>query len=244
VKKRGEVFDSLCVQDLKKAYIQLCMSERMAQERGGHEGEEEWAVYFLDKTYIHQNHATNWSQVHEDNGIGVGTPHSKGQRLVLLHCGSSQGWLAGTTLMWTVKKGKASSGDYHNNVDHAKFLKWFISSSAILIVAQLPAHLLSVRFNEQVCKLIKKPSDIVMSKVEHLTREGIAHVTPEMWKKLILHGEKIEEEMWYDDVAEYIVEEFDMSSSSSSYIILPCPAWLVSCWLSCVHHKKTKKMSR
>ncbi len=84
----------------------------------------------------------------------------------------------------------------------------------------------------------------VMSEVERLTREGIAHVTPEMWKKSILHAEKIEEEMWYDDEAEYIVEEFDMSSSSSSYIILPCPAWLVSCRSSRVHHKKTKKMSR
>jgi hypothetical protein len=37
---------------------------------------------------------------------------------------------------------------------------------------------------------------------------------PEMWKTLILHAENMEEEMWYDDVAEYMVEEINMSSSS------------------------------
>jgi hypothetical protein len=86
-----------------------------------------------------------------------------------------------------------------------------------------------------------------MSEVKHLTREGIAHVTPEMWKKLILHTEKIEEEMWYDDVAEYIVEEFKMSLFFNlHYFTLPSPHLLGQSLAqsSHVHHKKTKKMSR
>ncbi len=57
---------------------------------------QEHMVYFLNKTYIHQNHTPNysWVKVMKDSdgkktcNNSVGTPQGKGQQLILLHCSS------------------------------------------------------------------------------------------------------------------------------------------------------------
>jgi sensor domain CHASE-containing protein len=40
--------------------------------------------------------------------------------------------------------------------------------------------------------------------VEHLTKEGVAKVTPAIWKKCVKQAECIEDQMWADDVSDFI----------------------------------------
>jgi transposase len=47
-------------------------------------------------------------------------------------------------------------------------------------------------------------TEFSMAEVERLTREGVAKVTAEMWKKCVLRAERIEMEMLLDDVAEHL----------------------------------------
>jgi hypothetical protein len=49
--------------------------------------------------------------------------------------------------------------------------------------------------------------DFAMSEVERLTKEGIQHVTSEMWQRAVERVERIELEMFLDDVAEYVLAE-------------------------------------
>jgi len=55
---------------------------------------------FIDETYVHQNHAPNFTWHLKPEGQGVGTPMGKGQRLVLLHAGSADGWVEGAMSTW------------------------------------------------------------------------------------------------------------------------------------------------
>jgi hypothetical protein len=41
-----------------------------------------------------------------------------------MHTGGHDGWVEGAFSSWVVEK-KKKKEDYHNNVDHAKFIEWF-----------------------------------------------------------------------------------------------------------------------
>jgi hypothetical protein len=43
-----------------------------------------------------------------------------------------------------------------------------------------------------------------MAEVERLTKEGVAKVTPVIWKKCAKRAERIEDQMWADDVSDFI----------------------------------------
>lgn len=43
-----------------------------------------------------------------------------------------------------------------------------------------------------------------MGEIERLTKEGVEHVTPEMWKKAIAKVEKMEDELFVNDIYDEI----------------------------------------
>jgi hypothetical protein len=43
-----------------------------------------------------------------------------------------------------------------------------------------------------------------MGEIEQLTKEGVEHVTPEMWKKVIAKVEKMEDELFVNDIYDEI----------------------------------------
>lgn len=54
---------------------------------------------------------------------GLRAPSGKGGRLIVLHAGSAEGFVDGAALVFRAKKG---AGDYHTEMDAARFQKWFV----------------------------------------------------------------------------------------------------------------------
>lgn len=54
---------------------------------------------------------------------GLRAPSGKGGRLIVLHAGSAEGFVDGAALVFRAKKG---AGDYHAEMDAARFQKWFV----------------------------------------------------------------------------------------------------------------------
>lgn len=90
-------------------------------------------IYYLDETWVNAGHTR--SKVWKDTTVktprdafnkgltvGLKNPSGKGERLIVVHAGSSEGFVDGAAEVFRAKKG---SGDYHEEMDGARFEKWF-----------------------------------------------------------------------------------------------------------------------
>ena len=53
---------------------------------------------------------------------GVACPSGKGKRLIILHAGSEDGWVPNRSLVY---QSLNDDGDYHQEMNHIIFEKWF-----------------------------------------------------------------------------------------------------------------------
>ena len=49
-------------------------------------------------------------------------PSGKGQRLIVVHAGSAEGWINGGALVF---RSKTNSGDYHEEMNSEHYMEWF-----------------------------------------------------------------------------------------------------------------------
>ncbi|XP_026815523.1 uncharacterized protein LOC113555299 [Rhopalosiphum maidis] len=90
-------------------------------------------IYFLDETWVNAGECTN--KVWVDNTVkschdafikglttGAKNPTGKGKRLIVLHIGSSNGFVEGGLLCFESKK---NSADYHDEMNGDSFFEWF-----------------------------------------------------------------------------------------------------------------------
>ncbi|KAH6939767.1 hypothetical protein HPB50_021571 [Hyalomma asiaticum] len=91
-------------------------------------------IYYLDETWVNAGHTkeTVWTDTkvmsrqdafRQGLSTGLRAPSGKGGRLIVLHAGSAEGFLDGAALVFRAKKG---AGDYHAEMDAARFQKWFV----------------------------------------------------------------------------------------------------------------------
>lgn len=79
-------------------------------------------VIFIDETWVNENHTV--SQCWQSDDIsGAKVPSGKGKRLIVLHAGSSKGFVKNGLLIFPSKSGLA---DYHADMNAKCFKEWFI----------------------------------------------------------------------------------------------------------------------
>ncbi|XP_040076752.1 uncharacterized protein LOC120848794 [Ixodes scapularis] len=67
-------------------------------------------IYYLDETWVNAEHTRSKN------------PSGKGERLIIVHAGSKEGFLVGAAEVFRAKKG---IGDYHQEMDGQRFEEWF-----------------------------------------------------------------------------------------------------------------------
>ena len=77
---------------------------------------------YLDETYLNKNHSSNKTWFDSDDGPWVNKPSGKGPRLIILHAITNNGWIKGADLVF---QAKTCTGDYHGQMNHDNFSKWF-----------------------------------------------------------------------------------------------------------------------
>lgn len=77
-------------------------------------------IVYLDETWIH-NHYTVQKCWQSEDITGVTSYNSAGERLIIVHAGSSEGFIEGALLIF---KSKCKTGDYHDEMNSANFNKW------------------------------------------------------------------------------------------------------------------------
>jgi transposase len=78
---------------------------------------------YLDETYINKNHSSRFTWYLDEDGPWVNKPSGVGQRLILVHAITENGWVDGAELVFEAKK---RTGDYHGQMNWENFSKWFL----------------------------------------------------------------------------------------------------------------------
>ncbi|XP_060873850.1 uncharacterized protein LOC132947568 [Metopolophium dirhodum] len=111
-------------------------------------------IYYLDETWVNAGETTKKTWVDKTvnsprdaflKGLTTGQkePSGKGKRLIVLHIGSSDGFVPGGLLYF---ESKTNSAGYHNEMNGDTFYEWFVNilpslkENAVVVVDNAPYH--------------------------------------------------------------------------------------------------------
>ena len=99
---------------------------------------------YLDESYVNKNHSNDFIWYSDEDGPWVQKPTGKGERLIIIHAMTKNGWIPGAQLTF---KSTKKTGDYHGQMNHDLFTKWFteqllpnMPKNALIIMDNAPYH--------------------------------------------------------------------------------------------------------
>lgn len=99
---------------------------------------------YLDESYVHKNHSNKFTWYWNEDGATVHKPSGKGERLIIINAITKNGWVPNAKLVY---KSSKRTGDYHGQVNHELFIKWFeenllpnIPEKSLIILDNAPYH--------------------------------------------------------------------------------------------------------
>ncbi|XP_068085711.1 uncharacterized protein [Anabrus simplex] len=105
-------------------------------------GKDLHEVIWLDETWVNAGECIDKSWTDDSPKSSGNQPTGKGARLIIAHAGSSSGFVEGGLLMFRSKK----TGDYHEDMDHVRFLDWFkkllqqLKGPSVIVMDNAPYH--------------------------------------------------------------------------------------------------------
>ncbi|CAG4969756.1 unnamed protein product [Colias eurytheme] len=181
-------------------------------------GADKKPVIYLDETWIHSHYtvAKCW-QSSETPGVLKNT--SAGSRWIIAHAGGETGFVDGAFLMF---KAKTKTGDYHDQMNGDNFMKWLtqqllpnMPKNCLVVIDNAPYH--SFEENKPPTMNARK----LASEIEALTREAVASITVDDWRREVNHVKRLEAnyaeiERLEDDDFSFIINTGGDSSDSDS----------------------------
>ncbi|HSX78759.1 MAG TPA: transposase [Candidatus Saccharimonadia bacterium] len=99
---------------------------------------------YLDESSINKNHSNDFVWYASEDGPWIQKPTGKGERLILMHAISKDGWVPEATV---VLKSTRKTGDYHGQMNGDVFQKWFrekllpnIPRASLIIMDNASSH--------------------------------------------------------------------------------------------------------
>ncbi len=77
---------------------------------------------YLDESYVNKNHSNDFIWYWDEDGPWVQKPSGKGEKLIIIHAMTKNGWIANAKLVF---KSTRKTGDYHGQMNYELFSKWF-----------------------------------------------------------------------------------------------------------------------
>lgn len=109
-------------------------------------------IVYLDETWINQNYSVQkcWTDCSSNVATGVKPPIGRGNRLIILHAGTENGFVPHADLVFQAKN---DGSDYHSQMNAQVFERWFteqllpnIAPSSIIVMDNASYH--SVRLEK------------------------------------------------------------------------------------------------
>lgn len=104
--------------------------------------EEGRPIVYTDETYVNAGHTVPKSW--QSDEIGLNIPLSKGERMIIVHAGSDDGFVPGAKALF---KAGFSTGDYHKEMNFENFKSWLekqlvpnLKPNSVVILDNAPYH--------------------------------------------------------------------------------------------------------
>jgi transposase len=101
---------------MRRQYLRLKRANRDIN------GQTDRPEVYLDESYINKNHSNDNTWYFEEDGIIIGKPTGKGDRLIIVNAITKDGWVPNARLVFKASK---MTGDYHTNMNWDNFSGWF-----------------------------------------------------------------------------------------------------------------------
>jgi transposase len=101
---------------MRRQYLRLKRANRDV------DGQTDRPEVYLDESYINKNHSNDNTWYFEEDGIIIGKPTGKGERLIIVNAITKDGWVPNARLVF---KASEMTGDYHTNMNWDNFSEWF-----------------------------------------------------------------------------------------------------------------------
>lgn len=186
---------------------------------------------YLDESYINKNHSNDNTWYFEEDGTIVGKPTGKGERLIIVHAITKDGWVPNSKLVF---KASRCTGDYHTNMNWDNFSKWFqekllknIPNNSLIIMDNAPYH------NVLVEEAFPKKTHSVKRLREWLSKNKIP------WTEDMLKSELFELCSRFASKPEFLIDEIARKEGHS---ILRTPPYhpelqpIETCWAVVKNH--------
>ena len=99
---------------------------------------------YLDESYVNKNHSNDFIWYSDEDGPWVHKPTGFGARIIILNAITKNGWVKGAQLIF---KSSRKTGDYHGQMNHELFTKWFseqllpnIPKNALIVMDNASYH--------------------------------------------------------------------------------------------------------
>lgn len=100
-------------------------------------------IVWLDETWVNAGHSLSRSWTDDSLKSTMPAPSGKGGRLILLHAGTSRGFIPDALDLFRSKK----TGDYHEEMNHEHFIEWFeykllatLEEPSVIVMDNAPYH--------------------------------------------------------------------------------------------------------
>jgi len=194
-------------------------------------GQTDRTEVYLDESYINKNHSNDNTWYFEEDGIIIGKPTGKGERLIIVDAITKDGWAPNARIVFKASK---KTGDYHSNMNWDNFSEWFkeklmknIPENSLIIMDNAPYH------NVLAEEAFPKRSHTVKRLREWLSGNGIP------WTKDMLKSELFELCSRFATKPEFLIDNIARKQGHS---ILRTPPYhpelqpIETCWAIVKNH--------
>ena len=102
---------------------------------------------YLDESYVNKNHSNDFTWYSNVDGPWIQKPTGKGERLIIINAITENGWVPNAKLIF---KSTRKTGDYHGQMNHELFKKWFVE----MLLPNIPEKSLIIMDNASYHKVL------------------------------------------------------------------------------------------
>ncbi len=186
---------------------------------------------YLDESYVNRNHSNDNTWYYEEDGIIIGKPTGKGDRLIIVNAITKDGWVPNSKVVFKASK---KTGDYHANMNWGNFSKWFQEK----LLKNIPKNSLIIMDNAAYHNVLAEEAFPKKShSVTRLREWLISNEIP--WTKDMLKSELYELCLRFASKPEFLI---DSIARKEGHSILRTPPYhpelqpIETCWAVVKNH--------
>ena len=186
---------------------------------------------YLDESYINKNHSNDNTWYFPEDGIIIGKPTGKGERLIILDAITKDGWVPNARLVFKASK---KTGDYHANMNWDNFSSWFQEK----LLKNIPANSLIIMDNAAYHNVLVKEKFPMKSHSVKRLREWLSNERIP-WSKDMLKSELFKLCSFHATKPEFLIDNIARKHGHS---ILRTPPYhpelqpIETCWAIVKNH--------